>query len=47
MTRHQFGSMRAAWTEEGIGNKVDVELADWVSLSAGSWKPRFARVVIG
>jgi hypothetical protein len=33
--------------EEGTGDKVDVELADMVSLSAGSQKPRFARVVIG
>jgi hypothetical protein len=28
--------------EEGTGDKVDVEVADRVSLSAGSQKPRFA-----
>jgi hypothetical protein len=36
MARHQFGSMRAAWTEESTGDKVDAEVADRVSLSAGS-----------
>jgi hypothetical protein len=39
--------MRAARKEEGTDDKVDAEVADRVSLSAGSRKPRFARVVIG
>jgi hypothetical protein len=33
--------------KEGTGDKVDAEVADRVSLSTGSRKPRFARVVIG
>jgi hypothetical protein len=32
---------------EGTGDKVNAEVADRVSLSAGSQKPRFAHVVIG
>jgi hypothetical protein len=36
MTRHQFGLMRAARTEEGTSDKVDAEVADRVSLLAGS-----------
>jgi hypothetical protein len=47
MVRRQFGSTRAARTEEGTGDKVDAEVTDRVSLSAGSRKPRFARVVNG
>ncbi len=47
MARRQFGSTRAAQTEEGTGDKVDTKVADRVSLSTGSRKPRFARVVIG
>jgi hypothetical protein len=43
----QFGSTRAAQTEEGTGDKVDPEVADRVSLLTGSRKPLFARVVIG
>jgi hypothetical protein len=39
--------MRAVWTEEGTGDKVDAEVADKVSLSVGSQKPHFAHVVIG
>jgi hypothetical protein len=41
------GSTRAARTELGIGEGGDDEVADKVSLSADSPKPRFARVVIG
>jgi hypothetical protein len=33
--------------EEGTGDKVNVEVADRVSLSAGSRKPYFARMIIG
>jgi hypothetical protein len=47
MVRCQFGSTRAAQAEEGTGDKVDTEVADRVSLSTGSRKPRFAHVVIG
>jgi hypothetical protein len=47
MARRQFGSMRATRTEEDTGDKVDAEVADRVSLSVGSQKPLFARVVIG
>jgi hypothetical protein len=47
MAWHQFGSTRVAWTEEGTDDKVDAEVADRVSLSARSQKPRFPRVVIG
>jgi hypothetical protein len=47
VARHQFGSTRAVWTEEGTGDKVDAKVADRVSLSVDSWKPRFSRVVIG
>jgi hypothetical protein len=39
--------MRAARTVEGTSDKVDAKVADRVSLSAGSRKPRFSRVVIG
>jgi hypothetical protein len=46
MMRHQFGSTRATQAEEGISDKVDAEVTDRVSLSAGSWKPRFPHVVI-
>jgi hypothetical protein len=45
MTRCQDGSARAAWTEVGIRESGDDEVVDKVSLSAGSRKPRFARVV--
>jgi hypothetical protein len=31
---------------EGTGDKADAEVADRVSLSVGSWKPRFTHVVI-
>jgi hypothetical protein len=33
--------------EEGTGDKVDAEVANRVSLSAGSRKSCFARMVIG
>jgi hypothetical protein len=33
--------------EEVIGDKVDVDVIDRVSLLASSRKPRFTRVVIG
>jgi hypothetical protein len=46
MSRRQFGSMRATWTEERTDDKVDVEVADRVSLSVSSQKPRFTHVVI-
>jgi hypothetical protein len=36
MARCHFGSMRVARTEEGTGDAVDAEVADRVSLSAGS-----------
>jgi hypothetical protein len=36
MVRHQFRPTRVAWTEEGTGDKADAEVADRVSLSAGS-----------
>jgi hypothetical protein len=36
MARRQFGSTRAVQMEEGIGDKVDSEVADRVSLLAGS-----------
>jgi hypothetical protein len=47
MMRHQFRSMRAAQTKEGTDDKVDADMADKVCLSTGSWKPRFAHVIIG
>jgi hypothetical protein len=47
MVRRQFRSTRAARTKEGTNDKVDAEVADRVSLLAGSRKPRFPRVVIG
>jgi hypothetical protein len=37
--------MRAARTEVGTGESSDDEVADKVSLSAGSQKPLFAHVV--
>jgi hypothetical protein len=43
----QDGSARVARTEVGTGENGDDEVADNVSLSAGSQKPRFVRVVIG
>jgi hypothetical protein len=46
MVRHQFGSPRVVLTEEGSDDKVDAEVVDRVSLSTGSRKPLFARVVI-
>jgi hypothetical protein len=45
MSRRQFRSMRAARTEEGTDNTVDAEVADRVSMSAKSRKPRFDRVI--
>jgi hypothetical protein len=36
MARCQFGSARAAQTEEGTGDRVGTKVADSVSLSAGS-----------
>jgi hypothetical protein len=39
--------MRVVQTEEGIGDNVGTEVANRVSLSAGSQKPRFVSVVIG
>jgi hypothetical protein len=47
MARRQFGSVGVARTEDGTGDKVGAEVADTVSLSVGSQKPRFARMVIG
>jgi hypothetical protein len=47
MTRRQFESTKATRMEDGTGDKVDAEVADRVSLSPGSRKPRFAWVVIG
>jgi hypothetical protein len=47
MAQRQDGSTRAARTEVGIGESGDYEVADSVSLSVGSQKPRFTRVVIG
>jgi hypothetical protein len=38
--------MRATWMEEGTNNMVDAEVANRVSLSVESQKPRFARMVI-
>jgi hypothetical protein len=38
---------RAARTEVSTGESGDDEVADNVSLSVGSRKPRFVRVVIG
>jgi hypothetical protein len=38
--------MRAARIEEGISDMVDAEVADKVSLLAGSQKPHFVYVVI-
>jgi hypothetical protein len=35
------------WMEEGTNDKVDAEVADRVSLSIESQKPRFTRMVIG
>jgi hypothetical protein len=46
MARRQFGSMSAAWMEEGTGDKTDAEVAYSVGLSAGSRKPHFTCVVI-
>jgi hypothetical protein len=46
MARRQFGSMSAAWMEEGTGDKTDAEVAYSVGLSAGSRKPHFTYVVI-
>jgi hypothetical protein len=42
MAQCQFGSARVAWTEEGTGGKVDVEVADRVSMSTESQKLHFA-----
>jgi hypothetical protein len=39
--------VRAAWTEVGTRESGDDEVADSVSLSVGSRKPHFARMVIG
>jgi hypothetical protein len=47
MAQRQDGSTRAARTEVGIGESGDYEVADSVSLSVGSQKPRFTHVVIG
>jgi hypothetical protein len=46
MARRQFGLTRAAQTEEGTDDKVGSEVANRVSLSAGSRKPHFAHVLI-
>jgi hypothetical protein len=46
MVWRKFGSMRAAQTEEGTNDKVDAKVADKVSLSVGSRKARFVRMVI-
>jgi hypothetical protein len=47
MARRRDGSVRAARMEVGTGERVDDEVADSESLSAGIQKPRFAHVVIG
>jgi hypothetical protein len=36
MARCEFGSVRAAWTEEGTDDKVGVEVVDRFILLAGS-----------
>jgi hypothetical protein len=46
-TQCQFGSARVAWTKEGTVDNVGAEVANRVSMSIGSRKPRFAHVVIG
>jgi hypothetical protein len=46
MVQHQFRSMRATRMDEGTGDKAEAEVADRVSLSAGSQKPHFVHVVI-
>jgi hypothetical protein len=47
IAQHQDWSVRAVWTEVGTGESGDNEVADNVSLSAGSQNPRFTRVIIG
>jgi hypothetical protein len=47
MAQRQDGSVRAAQMEVGTGESSDEEVADSVSMSIGSWKPRFTHVVIG
>jgi hypothetical protein len=42
-----FHSATPVQIDEGIGDKVDAEVANRVSLSVGSRKPHFACVVIG
>jgi hypothetical protein len=47
MAWRQDGSVRAARTEVGTGERVDYEVDDSESLSVGIRKPCFTRVVIG
>jgi hypothetical protein len=46
MARRREGSARAAWTEVGTRESGDDEVANSVSLSIGSRKPRFTHMVI-
>jgi hypothetical protein len=46
MARRLDGSVRAAWMEVGTGESDNNEVTNNVSLSAGSRKPRFTRMVI-
>jgi hypothetical protein len=47
MAQRQDGLAMVARMKVGIGESGDDEVAEKVSLSAGSLKPLFARVVIG
>jgi hypothetical protein len=47
ITRRQDGSVRVAWTKVGTRDSDDDEVANSVTLSIGSRKPLFDRVVIG
>jgi hypothetical protein len=47
MAQCQDGLVRATRMEVGTGESGDDEVANSVSLSADSWKPRFAHMVIG
>jgi hypothetical protein len=47
MARLQDGSVRASWTDVDTGERGDNEVADNMSLSAGSRNPCFTRMVIG
>jgi Flp pilus assembly protein TadD len=47
MAQRQDGSARAAWMKVSTRESGDDEVADNVSLSVGSQKPRFTHMVIG